>query len=137
MIKKIIAYSFILIAGVIILAHDLVPHHHHDTDAVEQSQTNTSHSDKDHHRHFPEHQHQNGDYLLIVRPLITVSLNTINLFEENNSSDNNVPDYFFIHTPIFLHVYSPPDYKIPIWEKHQLFQTTVAFTFWLRAPPTV
>lgn len=138
MIKKIIAFSFILIAGIIILAHDIVPHHHHDTDAIEQSQTYSSNAEKEHHHNFPEHEHEQGDYLFVIRQAFVLSPNLGRLLDtDDDCTGNNGIDYFFVHTPYFLYVYSPPDYKIPIWEKSQYFPNSVNLIFGLRAPPAV
>ena len=121
------------------LAHDLVPHHHHDeVDAIEQSQTYSSNAEKEHNHDFPEHKHQQDDYLFVVRQALILSPNLGRLLDKDDDCfGNNVLDYFFIHTPIFQYVYSPPDYKISIWEKHQNIPNTVTYTFGLRAPPAV
>lgn len=139
MIKKIIAYSFILIGGIILLTHDLVPHHHHDkVEAIEQSQTYSSNPEKEHNHDFPEHEHQQDDYLFVVRQALILSPNLGRLLDnDDDCMGNNGLDYFFIHTPAFFYVYSPPDYKIPIWDKPQNIPTTVTYTFGLRAPPAV
>jgi hypothetical protein len=137
--KKIIAYCFILIAGVILLAHDLVPHHHHDDHAIEQSESIDSKSDKEHHHDFPEHKHQQKDYLFVIRQAFVLSPNLGRLLDDDDDECTGIfgLDYFFIHTPVFLFVYTPPDYKIPIWDKTQEFTTAVTYTFGLRAPPAV
>lgn len=139
MINKIIAYSFILIAGIIILAHDIVPHHHHDeTDAIEQSQTYSTNAEKDHHHDFPEHEHKQDDYLFVIRQAFVLSPNLARLLDNDDyCTGNNGLDYFFIFTPNFLYVYSPPDHKIPIWEKPYYLPNSVIYTHSLRAPPTV
>lgn len=137
MFKKIIAYSFILIAGIILLAHDIVPHHHHEKVAIEHSQTVDSKTDKEHHHDFPEHKHQQDDYLFVIRQAFVLSANLGRILDDDECIGNNGLDYFFIHTPVFLFVYSPPDYKIPIWDKTQEFTTAVTYTFGLRAPPAV
>lgn len=135
LMKKIIAFSFILIAGIIMLAHDIVPHHHHETDAMEQSQSNSSHAEKDHHRSFPEHEHLYGDYLLMVRQALSPAPNISRFLDNDDFTGYSILDYFFIHTPIFHYVYTPPDYNFPIWENTHCSQTSVTYTFGLRAPP--
>lgn len=139
MIKKLIAHSFILIAGIIMLAHDLVPHHHHDeVDAIEQSQTYCSNAEKEHHHDFPEHKHERDDYLFVIRQALILSPNLGRLIDnDDDCMESNSLDYFFIHAPYLLYVYSPPDYKLPSWGKTENIQTTVTYTFGLRAPPTV
>ncbi|KAF0129221.1 MAG: hypothetical protein FD155_2710 [Bacteroidetes bacterium] len=137
LMKKIIAYSFILIAGIILLAHDIVPHHHHEKDAIEQSQTYSSDTDKDHHHGFPQHKHQQDDYLFIIRQAFVLSPNLGRLSEdEDECSGNNSLDYYFIHTPIFHYVYTPPDYQNPFGENTESRKTSVTYTFGLRAPPS-
>lgn len=138
MIKKIIAHSFILISGIILLTHDLVPHHHHDeVEAIEQSQTYSSNPEKDHHHGFPEHEHQQDDYLFVVRKALILSPNLGRLLDDDDFLGNNGHDYFFIHTPSFLIAYSPPDYKITFCDNPQNFISAVTYTFGLRAPPIV
>jgi hypothetical protein len=138
MIKKIIAYSFILTAGIIILAHDLVPHHHHEKDAIEHSQTCSTQAEKEHHHDFPEHKHQHDDYLFLIRQAFFLSPNVGRLLDNDDDFiGNNGLDYFFIHTPNILIAYSPPVYKIPIRDNPQYFTTAATYTFGLRAPPAV
>ena len=50
--KKAIALSFLLLAGTIILAHAVIPHHHHDTFAVCFSTTHCTDCEEE-----PEHSH--------------------------------------------------------------------------------
>lgn len=139
MIRKLIAYCFILIGGLIILAHDLVPHHHHDeVEAIEQSQTYSSNHEKEHNHDFPKHEHQHDNYLCVIRQALILSPNLGRLLDNDyDCLGNNGLDYFYIHTPKFLYVYSPPDYKIPLRDKHHNIPTTVTCTFGLRAPPSV
>ncbi|MBS3999572.1 MAG: hypothetical protein KGZ71_03730 [Desulfobulbaceae bacterium] len=119
------------------LAHDLVPHHHHDdVDAIEQSQTHSSNAEKEHNHDFPEHEHQQDDYLFVVRQALILSPNRGRLIDDDCIGNYGF-DYFFIHTSNILITYSPPDYKIPIWERHQNIPTIVTYTFGLRAPPAI
>ena len=139
MIKKTIAIFFILLANIIILAHDLVPHHHHDeVDAIEQSQTYSSYPDTERRHNFPEHEHQQDDYLFVIRQALVLSPNLGRLLDSDDDlTGNNGLDNFFFNTPNFLIVYAPPDFKIPIWDNPQNFITTVTYTFGLRAPPAI
>lgn len=139
MIKKIIAYSFILTAGFIMLAHDLVPHHHHEMDAIVQLQTYSSNAEKEHQDNFPEHKHEQEDYLFIIRQALILSTNRGSFLD--NKVDRAVSGglyYFLINTPDFLIAYSSPDYKFPFCDNPQNFiSNDVAYSFGLRAPPTV
>lgn len=138
MIKKLTAYSFILLANIVLLAHAVIPHHHHETDAIEPSQTYSSNAEKEHHHSFPEHEHQQDDYLFVIRQAFVLSTNPGRLL--NNDDDctgNNGLDYFFIQTLNILYDYIPPDDKIPIWDNPQKFIITVSCTFGSRAPPAI
>jgi hypothetical protein len=139
MIKKIIAFNFILIASFIILAHDLVPHHHHDeVEAIEQFQTYSTNSEKEPHHNFPEHEHLQDDYLYVIRQSLILSPNLGRFLDNDDDFTGNTGlDNFFINSPTFLIVYSPPDYKIPYWDNPQNFITNVTYTFGLRAPPAI
>ena len=139
MIRKTTAIFFILLANIIILAHDLVPHHHHDeVEAIEQFQTYSTNSDKEHHHNFPKHEHQQDDYLFVIRQALVLSPNLGRLLDSDDDfTGNNGLDNSFFNTPNFLIVYAPPDYKIPIWDNPQNFITTVTYTFGLRAPPAI
>jgi len=136
LIKKIIAYSFILTAGIIIVAHDIVPHHHHETDAIEQSQAYSSNAEKEHHHDFPDHEHQHDDYLFVIRQAFISSPSLGRLLDNNDdSAGNSGLDFFYIRAPYLLYVYSPPDSKLPIGQDTENIPSAVTYTFGLRAPP--
>jgi len=139
MFKKIIAYSFILVAGLIALAHDIVVHHHHEVDAIEQHQAIPGQAEDDHHHHhFPEHEHQQGDYYLVNRQSVVLSPDLYRILGKDldPSGDNGI-DGFFINSPAFYYVHSPPGFKIPDRKENWFIPKTVNYTFGLRAPPFV
>jgi hypothetical protein len=140
MIKKISAYSFIFIASLILLAHDMVFHHHHEDNAVEIKYSDSSLTDKDHnHNHsFPEHKHIDEDSYFILRQVIISSPFIGKLSESDDEhSDYHSLDFHFISTNTSALYYFPPRDKIPIWEKSVDIPIPVTCSFGLRAPPAV
>jgi hypothetical protein len=65
-VKRILVVIFSLIAMMIIMSHDIIPHYHHDDDIETVARHLPDHrSDKDsehnHKSHFPPHQHYFSD----------------------------------------------------------------------------
>jgi hypothetical protein len=137
MLKKMLAYCCILIAGTILLAHDTIPHHHHEEEVYEQSHTHTSHTDKDHHHDFPKHEHLQDDDLFIIRQPLVFSPGLEQFFDNNDDCTwQGGLDYYVIQPLAFLFTDPPPSYKIPIGDTSLHFPNSVSFSFVLRAPPT-
>jgi hypothetical protein len=138
MIKKAIAYSFILLSAIILLAHNVIPHHHHhdDEDAIEYSGCLSSNVEKEHIHDFPEHNHPKGECLCAIHHIVIVLPNLGRLTDNDDDyNKNNGLDCLCTLIPDFLSIYSPPYLTFPFREKHINVQTTVRYTFGLRAPP--
>jgi hypothetical protein len=137
MLKKMLAYCCILIAGMTLLVHDIVPHHHHGEEAIEQSQSYVSHADHDHHHDFPKHEHPQEDDLFIIRQALVFSPGLGQFFDNNDDCKwQGGLDHYLIQPLAFLFAYPPPNYKIPIGDTSLHFPNSVSFSFGLRAPPT-
>lgn len=139
MIRKPIAYSFIMIASFILLAHDIVPHHHYEADiAFELFHKNSSKSEKDHNLPFPEHAHQHTDYLAVFRQVFSYSAHTGRLLDRDDvCPESNLIDCLFLFSLNSFCIYYPPARLSVFCGASSLLPDIQSYTFGLRAPPVV
>lgn len=139
MFRKPIAYSFIIIASFILLAHDIVPHHHHEANiAFKLSKINSSKSEKDHNLPFPEHAHQHTDYLAVFRQVFAYSPHSGRLLDRDDvCPETNLIDCLFLFSLNGFCVYYPPTRLNVFYDAPPYLSGILSYTFGLRAPPVV
>ena len=140
MIKKVTAYSLILIANIVLLAHAVLPHHHHEqlvcieqthctNDAISHSQT----ASDNHHQHDGAHL-----ATCILKQAIIISTSQARLLNNcDNCSDNHNHDFFILSyfgletlQPITVTVSTVPEFTFT-------FSSYITSSLGLRAPPKV
>lgn len=141
MIKQITAYSFILIANMVLLAHAVIPHHHHQAViCIEQN-----HGDDDsllHNHNVPDHDHQHDDNTnsttCVLQQTFVVPALHSNLFKCCcNYSDNQNLD-FYILSKLGLTELQPVSKVVARFPLHSSYLISfVTSTLGLRAPPIV
>ena len=141
MIKKITAYSFILLANIVLLAHAVVPHHYHQIVACVES-SHCPDNNVPYNRDTPEDNHENdgsSSANCILQQAVIVSSN-----QGKNETDcifcshNHSLDLQFTLPyngneaiiPIFSIVASMPDVSF-------CFSSYITTSLGLRAPPLV
>lgn len=140
MISKITAYSFILIANLILLAHAVIPHHHHQS-VVCVTETEC-HDDKHEHDHdfsAKEHQHdenENTSACILNQALITTSKDRL-LKNCNNCSYNQNHDFYFfsVQEKIVLQPISATE--TTACNLNPFITTYVAINLGFRGPPVI
>lgn len=141
MLKKLTAYSFILLANIVLLAHAVVPHHHHQSIAcVESSHCQDDNIAHKHNAPADNHQHDGSSSAnCILKQAVIVPSN-----QGKNETDcvfcslNHSLDLQFTlpYTgneaiiPIFSIVASIPDVSFS-------FSSYITTSLGLRAPPLV
>lgn len=128
MIRKITAYSFILLASLFLLAHAVIPHHHH----LQQVCIEAKHN----HHHDGNDDYNNSCILSGFVP--APDNKTYKICNCQQSGDNHVHDFLFV---IFTdnNVISAQVIKTesPGQEFIPLYTSGISSLFGLRAPPTV
>lgn len=140
MIKKLTAYSFILIANLVLLAHAVLPHHHHEQQVcIEQTHCD---SDQDAHIHntpAQDHQHDGTDNTTCVlkQAVIVPSSQAKSVNSRDNCSDNHNHDFYILSN--FGHVDLQPVSEVVTCnpEFPSFFISFVTTSLGLRAPPIV
>lgn len=141
MLKKITAYSFLIIANIVLLAHAVIPHHHHhqqvcieNTHCVDDEFAHT-HDSSEHNHHHDGNNSDNSCYLKQAAVISSVQ-------SKLSHSCNRCPDnhhHDFIITPNFefdeFHSFSAAVSCIP--EISFTITSYVTRTLGLRAPPVV
>lgn len=141
MIKKLTAYSFILLANIVLLAHAVVSHHHHQIVVCVES-SHCQDNNIAHKNNTPEDNHQHdgsSSANCILNQAIILSSNqgkneTDCVFYSHNRS--LALDYTLSHTgndtiiPIFRIVASAPTVSFS-------FSSCITTSLGLRAPPIV
>ncbi len=98
MIKKFSAFSFILLANIILLAHAVIPHHHHDS--VICIKQNHCQDDRIPYNHnVTEHNHQhdgnkNSTSCILKQSVVVPTSQGRQLKSCDNYSGNHNPDYY-------------------------------------------
>lgn len=139
MIKKLTAFSFILIANLVLLAHAVLPHHHHEqqvcierTHCVEDVTIHSLNS-------TDNHQHDGSDSTTCVlkQAVIIPSSQTRFINNCDNCSDNHIHDYIILSNLGYEHTQFVSEIVTHIPEFPSFYTTFVTPTLGLRAPPTV
>ncbi|MBK8807545.1 MAG: hypothetical protein IPO21_13245 [Bacteroidales bacterium] len=140
MIKKLTAYSFILLANLVLLAHAVLPHHHHEQQVCIES----THCDGDSEAHIhntasQDHQHDGADNTICVlkQAVIVPSSQVKSINTCDNCSDNHNHD-FIIHSD-FGNEHSQFVSEVISYKPEfpSFYTTFVTPTLGLRAPPIV
>ncbi len=141
--KKIIEYSFILIANFVLLAHAFVPHHHHQQQVcIERTHCKTdseSHKHKANEpNHHNEHDDENSTNCLLKQAVILPVHQPRQLNECSDCNDNHSHDF---QSTLFnvSHETVIPSCKIVISaiEVTPYYSSLLQSSLGLRAPPTV
>lgn len=142
MLKKVTAYSLILIASFALLAHAVIPHHHHQLFfCVEQS-----HSVDDdaapHNCTVPEHDHHhNGNTSAtdcVLGQAVAITTSQGKLFKSYDAfNDSYQPDFFILPNFRCNELQTAPLVVATVPEFSPLISSFVTLTFGLRAPPMV
>ncbi len=141
MIKKITAYSFLLIANIVLLAHVVLPHHHHE----QQVCIERTHCVTDEHSHFDntsakDHQHDNNSHSTICvlkQAVVIPSSQAKHLNNYDNCSDNHNHNFYILSNFGYVDL-QPISEAIASKSVSPSFYTTfVTPTLGLRAPPIV
>ncbi|MDX9880527.1 MAG: hypothetical protein RBS73_00580 [Prolixibacteraceae bacterium] len=141
MIKKLTAYSLILVANIVLLAHAVIPHHHHQSViCIEQKHCHDDTSTHEHSNAKPSHQddgNKNSTSCVLKQSFLVPPSQGKHLKSYNNCSDNYNHDYYLLSNieysdlqPIF-NVVS----YFPLHSSYIISFVTSALG--LRAPPTV
>lgn len=101
MLKKITAYSLIVAANIILLAHAVIPHHHHD--AVVCFVLNHSHDDDLTHGHNHDgHKHQPGNDqnsgCCVLKQSFVAPATLVKQSKSNNTDADHHNFNYFIHS---------------------------------------
>jgi hypothetical protein len=141
MIKKLTAYSLILIANIVLFTHAVIPHHHHESVfCIEQM-----HCQGDalpHNQNIPEHNHQhdgnkNSTSCILEQSVVVPTTQDKNLKTFNNCSDNHNHDYYTL-SDFWYSDLQPVSNVVTYSHVHSSYlQSFVTSILRLRAPPTV
>lgn len=141
MIKKLTAFSFILIASFVLLAHAVIPHYHHQS--VVCIEQRYCHDDSEPLKNnIPEHEHQhdgntNSSACVLKQASLVPTSQGKHLKNCNNCSDNHNHDFYILSN--FGFTDKPPISKVvtyfPLHSSYLI--TFVTSTPGLRAPPIV
>lgn len=141
MIKKLTAYSFILFANIILLAHAVIPHHHHHQQVCIE-RTDCVGNDVTHTHNTPESDHQrdcNTDLTACVLKqvfLIPSAQGRIlkacdNCTDSHNQGLYKLSNFEYLDLqPVLIIVTSIPEFS-------PFLKSFVTSTLGLRAPPIV
>ena len=142
MFKKVTAFSFILIANIIMLTHDVIPHHHHQKKVCLESEHCVNDA-APHNHEQAEHDHQNDsnnnpNACFLSEFVFVPSNNTYRLSNYQHYGDNHFKDFHFIHisedTRISILV---TKVNIFLPDLIPIYLSTVNASIGLRAPPVV
>ena len=144
MIKRTTAYIFIILAGILFLAHAVIPHHHHDTQiclvikhCTNEHLTDEPGSDGKSHSHDGDN---NSDQCVLKAPVVlSLNQNKTDFYFYNHSSDNSGHDGIY-----YAIVNSTNELKIPVLStfffehsEDYSYSSLVSNSLGLRAPPVV
>jgi hypothetical protein len=144
MIKRTTAYTFIILAGLLFLAHAVIPHHHHDNNICFVNKHCTNDNLKDEHgTNGKSHSHDeddNSDHCILKTPIVLpVNQNNTDFNFSNRPNGNTGHDCFY-----YASLNSATLLKIPVLSPF-IFEQSENFTYsslvsdsvGLRAPPVV
>lgn len=134
MIKKIIAYNFILIANLVLLVYTVLPHHHHEQQVCVDDVAIHTHSANKHN-----HQHNNTDSstCLLKQAVIISSSQGKFLKSCDNCTDKHNHEFFILSNIGFgdLQPISVTEENVPKFQSFLISFVTTSIG--LRAPPIV
>jgi hypothetical protein len=140
MFKKLIAYSFIFLANLAILAHAVLPHHHHEQQVCFERAHCTDDAEAFSHN-STEHNHQhdatdNTTCVLSQAVIIPLSqTKSISNCDHRSGTDNH--DFFIISNFGYDDFQSYSETKASAPEFHSFLISFVTTSLGLRAPPIV
>lgn len=142
MIKKFTAFSFLIIANIILLAHAIIPHHHHQKQVCLESKhcgnhTLTHNNGYDHDNH--QHDSNNNPISCFLSQLVIVPTNrAYQICQCQHSDDHHSHEFQNI-----IYSYNPgvnnpiTKYRIIVPEIIPLYNSFVCSSSGLRGPPLV
>lgn len=137
MIKKITAYSFILLANIVLLAHAVLPHHHHEQQVcIERTHCASDTETHVHNNDAKDHQHDGNanSTACVLKQAILIPSAQIRIL---NNCDNHNHDFYILSN--FGHVDLQPVSEVVTCnpEFPSFFISFVTTSLGLRAPPIV
>lgn len=140
MIRKIIAYSFLILANLILLAHAVIPHHHHEQHVcIAQEHRNDQSATCAHEPNEQNHQHDGSEKNSCALSQAVFIPSSQERFLKNcdNCTDTHNHNFYILSFlqneelyPISETVTSVPDFLL-------ILPSFVTATPGLRAPPVV
>lgn len=141
MIKKIIAFSLIFLANIVLLAHAVFPHHHHEQQVCIERTHCTSDTEAHVHNTFAkDHQHDenaNSTVCVLKQAFLIPSAQNRNLNNCDNCLDNHNHDFYILSN--FGYVDLQPVSEVVTCNPKfpSFFISFVTTSLGLRAPPIV
>jgi hypothetical protein len=141
MFKKIIAYIFIFIANLVLLAHAVVPHHHHHHQICIQRTTCNENDNNNNHSHktsASDHEQScNTDLTkcLLKQAFVVPSTQSRIIRESENDTNFNNQEFCFISILGQLDLSSVLQNIAYISQLPPILKSIVTVTNGLRAPP--
>jgi len=141
MIKKLTAYSFLIIANIILLAHAVIPHHHHES-VVCVEQKHCQDDAIPHNHNVAEHNHQhdgnkNSTSCILKQSFVVPTSQGKQLKSCDNCSDNHNHDFYTLSNIGYCDL-QPVSNVVTYYPVHSSYLLSfVTSTLGLRAPPTV
>lgn len=141
--KKIIAYSFILIANFVLLSHAIIPHHHHDklvcierTHCENDSKAHQHEANDQNHKH--EHDGKNNSNCILKQSVALPVQQGKQLNECSDCNDNHSHDFQYLLFNVSGETFIPTcKIVISAIEVTPLYFTLLQSSLGLRGPPTV
>lgn len=141
MIKKITAYSFILLANIVLLAHAVLPHHHHEQIVcIENTHCACDTDAHVHNTDAKDHQHDgnaNSTACVLKQAVLIPSAQGRILNTCQNCSDNHNHDFYILSNFGYADLQSSPEVVTYIPKFPSFFISFVTISLGLRAPPIV
>jgi hypothetical protein len=141
MIKKLTAYSFILIANIVLLVHAVIPHHHlHQQVCIERK--DCVENDVSHTHSNPESNHRRGcetdsNKCVLKQAYLIPSTHGRILKDCENCTDNHNHDYYVLANFGYLDILPVSQGVTLIPKLPPSLISFVTLTIGLRAPPAV
>ncbi|MGV8112681.1 MAG: DUF6769 family protein [Lentimicrobium sp.] len=140
MIKKLTAFSFILLANIILLAHAVFPHHHHEQ-LVCIERTHCVDDATPHTQKSPEHNHQHDgadNTTCVINQAVIISSSQARFVNNcDNCSDNHNHDFYNLSNFGYIDLLPVSEVITYIPEFSSFLISYVTTSLGLRAPPVV
>lgn len=141
MIKKLTAYTFILIANIVLLAHAVIPHHHHNNHVCIEH-TICVGNDVAHTHNTPVSQHQRGcdtdsTTCVLKQAFVIPSVQSRFLKDCDNCSDTHNHIFYILANSKGLDLQPASEIVLSIREVPFYLSAILTSTPGLRAPPIV